>query len=145
MEPFSAHVFVCTQQKPEGVPSCSAAGSTQILQALERELQAQGVAGSAQVTTCGCLGLCDEGPMMLVYPQGVWYRRVRPEEVAEIVASHLGAGKPLARLAWNEAEAMRAMILDHVEKYRAMLRANNGCAAPASPNCAAPACPDPAG
>lgn len=125
MEPFSFHLFICTQQKPEGAPSCSAAGSSQILKALDRELQAQGLAGSAQVTTCGCLGLCDEGPMLLVYPGGTWYRLVKPADVPEILASHLRTGKPLTRLAWSEAEAMRAMIVEHGEKYRAMLKAKD--------------------
>ena len=125
MEPFSFHVFVCTQQKPEGVPACSAAGSFQVLQALERELHAQGASGAVQLTTCGCLGLCDEGPILLAYPEGTWYRRVRPEEVAEIVTSHLRAGKPVARLAWNDAPAMKAMIVEHGEKYRAMLKAKD--------------------
>jgi (2Fe-2S) ferredoxin/predicted O-methyltransferase YrrM len=125
MEPFSFHLFVCTQQKPEGAPSCPAAGSFQILQALDRELQARGLAGSTQVSTCGCLGLCDEGPMMIVYPEGIWYRRVKPEDVAEIVASHLGAGKPVQRLTWSDAAAMQAMIAEHGERYRAMLKAKD--------------------
>ncbi|MGE5204776.1 MAG: methyltransferase [Chlamydiota bacterium] len=125
MEPFSFHLFVCTQQKPEGAPSCPAAGSFQILQALDRELQACGLAGSTQVSTCGCLGLCDEGPMMIVYPEGIWYRRVKPEDVAEIVTSHLGAGKPVAHLSWSDAAAMQAMIVEHGEKYRAMLKAKD--------------------
>lgn len=125
MEPFSFHLFICTQQKPEGVPACSAAGSVQVLQELERELQARGASGSTQVTTCGCLGLCDEGPIMLAYPEGAWYRRVKPEDVAEIVASHLRAGKPVARLVWSDAQAMKAMMVEHGEKYRAMLKARD--------------------
>lgn len=125
MEPFSFHLFVCTQQKPEGVPSCSAVGSSGILQALDRELHNQGLAASTQITTCGCLGLCDEGPIMLVYPGGTWYRRLKPEDIAEIVASHLRSAKPLARLAWSDAQAMQAMIAEHGVKYRAMLQARD--------------------
>lgn len=125
MEPFSFHVFVCTQQKPEGVPSCAAAGSFCILQALDRELQARGLAGSTQITTCGCLGLCDEGPMVVVYPDGTWYRQVKPEDVPEIVDSHVHAGEPVARLAWTDAQAMKAMIVEHGEKFRAMLKAKD--------------------
>jgi (2Fe-2S) ferredoxin/SAM-dependent methyltransferase len=125
MEPFSFHLFVCTQQKPEGVPSCSASGSFPILQALDSELQARGLAGSTQVTTCGCLGLCDEGPMMVVYPEGTWYRRLHPEDVPEIVDSHLRSGKPLTRLAWSDAQNMKAMVAEHGEKYHAMLKAKD--------------------
>jgi hypothetical protein len=52
MEPFHQHVFVCTQGKPEGVASCSSQGSLQVLQALERELDTQGLGHQVQVTTC---------------------------------------------------------------------------------------------
>lgn len=125
MEPFSFHLFVCTQQKSEGAPSCSAAGASGILQALDRELKARGLAGSTQITTCGCLGLCDEGPMMIVYPEGTWYRRLKPQDVPEVVESHLRAGKPVARLAWSDTQAMKAMAVEHGEKYHAMLKAKD--------------------
>jgi (2Fe-2S) ferredoxin/SAM-dependent methyltransferase len=125
MEPFSFHLFVCTQQKPEGAPACAAAGSYSILQALDHELQARGLAGSTQITTCGCLGLCDEGPMVVVYPEGTWYRRVKPEDASEIVDSHLRAAKPVSRLVWTDAQAMKAMATEHGEKYRAMLKAKD--------------------
>src|SRR5664279_6640076 len=59
VEPFRHHVFVCTQEKAEGVPCCSAAGSFQILNALHRELGSQGLADDVQVSSCGCLGICD--------------------------------------------------------------------------------------
>ncbi len=125
MEPFSFHLFVCTQQKAEGAPSCSAAGSGGILRALDHELRSHGLASSTQITTCGCLGLCDEAPMMIVYPEGIWYRRLQPEDVPEIVNSHLRAGQPVARLAWSDASAMKAMATEHGEKYRAMLKAKD--------------------
>jgi NADH:ubiquinone oxidoreductase subunit E len=76
MEPFRFHLFVCTQQKPEGVPSCPSGGSLAVLGALDHEIQARGLNRDVQLTTCGCMGLCDEGPVMVVYPTGTWYRRV---------------------------------------------------------------------
>jgi NADH:ubiquinone oxidoreductase subunit E len=86
MEPFRYHVFVCMQAKPEGVTSCSASGSKRVLDVLNREVQSQGLENEVQVTTCGCLGLCDEGPIVIIYPDGVWYRHVTPEDVPEISA-----------------------------------------------------------
>jgi NADH:ubiquinone oxidoreductase subunit E len=65
MEPFGHHVFICTQQKPEGVTSCPNNGSLGVLQSLERELGFQGLDNEVQLTTCGCLGLCDDGPIMI--------------------------------------------------------------------------------
>ena len=123
MEPFRFHLFVCTQQKPEGVPSCPASGSFAVLGALDREIQACGLNHDIQLTTCGCMGLCDEGPVMVVYPAGVWYRRVQPSDVSEIVDTHLGDGKPVDRLTWNDAPAMKAMAVEHGEKFRAAMAA----------------------
>ncbi len=123
MEPFRFHLFVCTQQKPEGVPSCAASGSFAVLGALDREIQARSLNHDVQLTTCGCMGLCDEGPVMVVYPAGVWYRRVQPSDVSELVGTHLRDGKPVDRLVWNDASAMKAMAIEHGEKFRAAMAA----------------------
>ncbi len=123
MEPFRFHLFVCTQQKPEGVTSCPASGSFAVLGALDREIQAHGLNHDVQLTTCGCMGLCDEGPVMVAYPEGVWYRRVQPPDVSEIVEAHLRGGKPVDRLVWTDAAAMKAMAIEHGEKFRAAMAA----------------------
>jgi len=123
MEPFRSHLFICTQQKPEGVPSCPASGSFAVLEAFDRETQARGLNHDVQLTTCGCMGLCDEGPVMVVYPAGVWYRRVQPSDAAEILATHLRDAKPVDRLVWNDAPAMKAMSVEHGEKFRAAMAA----------------------
>ncbi len=122
MEPFRHHIFVCTQEKPEGVTCCPGGGSWSILQSLERELATQGLDDDVQVSTCGCLGLCDDGPIMIAYPEGVWYREVKREDVAEIVSSHFLDGKVVTRLAWNEAAAMKAASSEHRARYRAMVK-----------------------
>lgn len=125
MEPFRFHVFVCTQEKPEGVPSCPAKGSWRVLDALHRQLKSHGLSDEVQVTTSGCLGLCDHGPVMIAYPDGAWYREVQVEDVPEIVASYLQSGKVVARKAWTDATAMKAEILDHVAHYLAMVKARD--------------------
>jgi 3-hydroxy-5-methyl-1-naphthoate 3-O-methyltransferase len=125
MEPFRFHAFVCTQQKPEGVPSCPSGGSLAVLDALDREIQARGLNRDVQLTTCGCLGLCDEGPVMLVYPPGTWYRRVQASDVSEIIGTHLRDGRPVDRLIWNDAPAMKAMAVEHGEKFRAAMAARD--------------------
>ncbi len=125
MEPFRFHLFVCTQQKPEGVASCPASGSFAVLDALDRETQARGLSHEVQLTTCGCMGLCDEGPVMVAYPAGVWYRRVKPSDVGEILDTHVGGGKPVERLVWNDAAAMKAMSIEHGEKFRAAMAARD--------------------
>jgi (2Fe-2S) ferredoxin/SAM-dependent methyltransferase len=125
MEPFQLHLFVCTQQKPEGVTSCPSHGSLAVLEKLDHELQARGLGKDVQLTTCGCMGLCDEGPVMVVYPQGVWYRRVQAEDVPEIVENHLRGGRPVPRLEWKDQAAMKAMAVEHSEKFRAAMAARD--------------------
>jgi len=125
MEPFRHHLFVCSEEKPEGVPCCPAGGSWSIVCALKKELLAQGLDNDVQLTTCGCLGLCDDGPILVVYPGGVWYRKVEEADVAEIVRSHLCAGTPVSRLVWADAPTMKAQATEHRDRYRALLKAKD--------------------
>jgi len=125
MHPFRYHVFMCDQQKPEGVPGCSAAGSARVLDALRREVAAQGLGDTVQITTCGSLGLCEHGPNIVVYPDGVWYGGVTPADVPELVRSHFGQGTVVARLARTDADAARAEIAANRDRYQASLRARD--------------------
>jgi (2Fe-2S) ferredoxin/predicted O-methyltransferase YrrM len=123
MEPFRFHVFVCDQQKPEGVPCCSARGSGTVLEALRREINALGLDDEVQVTTCGSLGLCEHGPNMIVYPEGIWYSGVREQDVAEIVQSHFHGGTPVERLVRTDTAGVRAEILVNRERMLQARRA----------------------
>ena len=87
MEPFRYHAFVCTQEKSEGVPCCSAAGSFRVLDALHGALGARGLADEVQVSSCGCLGICDSGPVMIVYPENFWYKQATIETAEAILDS----------------------------------------------------------
>ncbi len=125
MQPFHHHVVICTQQKAENVTCCAAAGSFSILDAVYGELGAAGLSDDVIVSTCGCLGLCDSGPVMIVYPEGTWYVKLTPADVKEIVASHIAQGKPVTRLVRDDYAAMREEILDHRQKYFAMVKAKD--------------------
>jgi len=129
MEPFRYHVFICDQQKPEGVLCCSARGSTKVIEALRREVAARGLTDQVQITTCGSLGLCERGPNMVVYPEGVWYSGVGLEEVPEIVQSHFQEGRVVARLANTDAATLRAEIQSNRERMLAALRAKEAAGA----------------
>ncbi len=122
MQPFAHHVVVCTQQKAENVACCASAGSPSVLDALYGELGAAGLSDEVIVSTCGCLGLCDSGPVMMVYPEGTWYVKVTAADVKEIVSSHIAQGKPVSRLQRNDYPAMREEVLDHRQKYFAMIK-----------------------
>ena len=125
MEPFRYHVFICDQQKPEGVPCCSARGSANVIETLRSEIHTRGLQDEVQVTACGSLGLCEHGPNMVVYPEGIWYSGVTPQDVPEIVHSHFEQGVPLERLTRTGAAATRAEILANREKMLAALRARD--------------------
>jgi (2Fe-2S) ferredoxin len=123
MEAFHFHVFVCDQKKPAGVAGCCTRGGEETLEALRREIIARGLEDEVQVTACGSLGLCDWGPNMIVYPEGVWYCGVSAADVPEIVRSHFEENTPLERLVQHDEAALRAEILSNRAKRLAALRA----------------------
>ena len=94
------HVFVCSQQRPAGHPrgSCSAKGATAVLQAFWGELQKRQAYEKVGITYAGCLGPCEGGVNVVVYPEGVLYSGVKPEDTIEIFDSHLVGGVPVQRL-----------------------------------------------
>jgi len=125
MEPFRYHVYVCDQQKAEGVPSCTACGSRGTIEELRRQIVAQGLANDVQITTCGSLGLCERGPNMVVYPEGVWYSGVRAEDVGEIVESHFRQGRPVSRLVNTDQAALATEVCANRDRYLASVRARD--------------------
>jgi len=128
MEPFRYHVYVCTQEKPDGAPCCAARGSVAVLEALRAELARAGLDGEVQVTTCGSLGLCERGPNVVVYPDGVWYSGVQVGDVAEIVREHLGHGRVVARHANGDAAALKVEIAENRRKAIAAMQARAAAA-----------------
>jgi (2Fe-2S) ferredoxin/SAM-dependent methyltransferase len=129
MEPFRFHVFLCDQQKPEGVPCCARRGAGQVLEALRREIHARGLDDEVQVTTCGSLGLCEHGPNLVVYPEGTWYSGVTPADVAELVESHFEKGVPVERLVRTDMAAVRAEVAGNRDRMLAARRAREASGA----------------
>ena len=123
MQPFKYHVFACEQKKPEGAPACSARGGSQVIDALRREVAACGLNDAVQVTACGSLGLCENGPNMVVYPEGTWYSHVTIEDVSEIVRSHFQQGTPVERLMRRDEAEVRSEIQGNRTKMVATIRA----------------------
>ncbi len=100
MRRFVHHVFICENVRPEGDPRgcCSERGGAAVRAAFKAELQRRGLRGSIRANSSGCLDACAQGPAVVVYPEGVWYGKVRPEDVPEIVERHLVGGEPVERL-----------------------------------------------
>ncbi len=95
MEFFRSHVLVCS-----GV-NCSLKGSRAVRTALVDEIRAQGLEREIKVVETGCFGLCEEGPVLVVYPEAVHYCRVTPQDVKEIVSEHLRKGRLVSRLLYK--------------------------------------------
>ncbi len=129
MPPFRYHVFACDQRKPDGLPCCSARGSLAVIESLRREVAAQGLLDTVQVTTCGSIGLCERGPNLVVYPEGVFYSGVQPTDVAEIVREHFGHGRPVARLAQPDEAALKAEIAENRRRMVEALKAREAAGA----------------
>jgi len=129
MEAFRYHVFICDQKKAEGVPGCNASGSERVIDALRRELGARRLMDEVQVTVCGSLGVCERGPNMLVYPEGIWYSGLTPQDVSEIVEKHFQQGQAVERLVNRDAAALATEIRTNRDKYLAALRAKDAAGA----------------
>lgn len=125
MQPFRYHVLVCTQQKSENVPCCAANGASDILSALHEQLAKENLADEVIVSSTGCLGACEHGPVMIVYPDAAWYGAVELTDIPEIVRSHLRDGRVVERLMLTDKSALRTEILDHRKEYRAMVEARD--------------------
>jgi (2Fe-2S) ferredoxin/precorrin-6B methylase 2 len=118
--PFAKHVLVCTQDKPEGVPCCARVGGPALLEALRGEVGALGLADDVLVTGCGCLGLCERGPNVVVHPEGRWYTAVGPDEVPPIVREHLAGERALEARDDPDPETIRGEVASHRTRVRQM-------------------------
>jgi (2Fe-2S) ferredoxin len=123
--PFRYHAFACDQRKPEGAPCCSAKGSVAVIEALRREIAARNLFDTIQVTACGSLGLCESGPNLVVYPEGVWYSGVSVEDVPEIVTEHFLNGRPVERLMRRDSADLKKEIADNRGRMMAAMKARD--------------------
>ena len=100
MSRFDRHVFVCVNERTADDPRgcCTARGSQDVLDRLKGGVHARGLKGRIRVNKAGCLDQCARGVSVVVYPDGVWYGGVAPDDVDEIIERHLVGGEPVARL-----------------------------------------------
>lgn len=103
------HILVCTNTRPPGHPkgSCGEKGAQNVAMKFSEELEKRGLFGQVILSGSTCIGMCSFGPIVLVYPDAVWYREVTANDVTEIMNEHIMNGKPVERLmipdsAWGE-------------------------------------------
>ena len=100
MGPFEKHVFVCTSGS-----ICPIEGDSTLVHARLKELVKQAdLKTSIRINNAGCLDQCGHGPMVVVYPENVWYCHVKVEDADAIFHEHLVGGRPVERLIYRPAK-----------------------------------------
>ena len=109
-----SHVLIC------GGTGCTSSGSVKIREAMERELAIQGLSDEIKIVQTGCFGLCANGPIMIVYPEGTFYSHVKVEDVPDIVSEHLLKGRIVERLVHHEGSEgeKKAVPLSETQFYK---------------------------
>ena len=96
MDIYRAHVLCC------GGTGCTSSGSAQLIERFEQKIAEAGLEKEVKVIRTGCFGLCEAGPVVIVYPEGTFYSRVRVEDVDEIVTEHLLKGRKVQHLVYTD-------------------------------------------
>ena len=93
-----SHVLIC------GGTGCTSSGSVAVREAMAKELELAGLSDEVKIVQTGCFGLCANGPIMIIYPEGTFYSHVKVEDVKEIVEEHLLKGRLVERLLHKETD-----------------------------------------
>ncbi|MDR1735599.1 MAG: NADH-quinone oxidoreductase subunit NuoF [Oscillospiraceae bacterium] len=117
MELVRSHILVCAGT------GCSASNSEAIIAEFEKSLAQAGMQKEVRVIKTGCFGLCALGPVVVVYPEGAFYSRVKPEDAQEIVSEHIVKGRIVTRLLYQETVAEAGISsLSETPFYKKQLR-----------------------
>ena len=97
---FEHHVFFCLNQRENGEACCMDKGAEAAFNHMKARVKKLGLNGEGKVriNRSGCLDRCGEGPLLVIYPQAIWYTFVDNEDIDEIIDSHLQHGKIVERL-----------------------------------------------
>jgi NADP-reducing hydrogenase subunit HndC len=114
---YRAHVLVC------GGAGCISSGCKAVQDELLSEIKAQGLEQEIKVVVTGCIGTCELGPLVVVYPEGVFYQKVKPGDVSEIVTEHLLKGRTVERLLFrNPSTAELVPTYQNIDFFNQQVR-----------------------
>lgn len=97
---FKHHVFFCINERANNEACCQQFGASSIQAYAKKRIQELNLSGVGQIriNRAGCLGRCSEGPILVVYPDNIWYQYIDEDDIEEIIQSHLINGKIVDRL-----------------------------------------------
>jgi len=100
MSYYQHHVFFCTNQRDDGRKCCEHSGASQLRAYAKAKIKALKKSGKGQirVNTAGCLDRCGQGPVIVVYPEEIWYQYKNEVDIDEIIEQHLLNNQPVRRL-----------------------------------------------
>jgi NADH:ubiquinone oxidoreductase subunit F (NADH-binding)/(2Fe-2S) ferredoxin/NAD-dependent dihydropyrimidine dehydrogenase PreA subunit len=98
---------------------CQALGVQKVLKAFDEEIKKQGLEGKVEIKETGCLGFCEKGPRIVIYPEEIYYFQVKPSDVPEIVSKTLLKNEIVERLLYKDpVTSKRARYLSEVPFYK---------------------------
>jgi (2Fe-2S) ferredoxin len=95
---YEKHIFICTNEKAPGKKCCGEARGMELVNLFKDALKERGLHITMRAQRAGCLDVCAHGPALVVYPEGVFYGNVTPEDVNRIVEEHLVNNQPVTDL-----------------------------------------------
>ncbi|MBI4754713.1 MAG: (2Fe-2S) ferredoxin domain-containing protein [Betaproteobacteria bacterium] len=97
---YKYHVFFCCNQREPGATCCNARGAAELRTYAKERIKALKLKGPGKVriNSAGCMDRCDSGPVIVVYPEGVWYTYFDQQDIDEIIDEHLVHGRVVERL-----------------------------------------------
>lgn len=97
---YRYQLFFCINMRTSGKRCCALGDAQELRDYAKKRLKQLGLhqAGDCRANTTSCLGRCDEGPVLVIYPEGVWYHYQSKQDIDEIIAQHLMKGLKVTRL-----------------------------------------------
>jgi (2Fe-2S) ferredoxin len=97
---YKQQVFFCVNQREEGRACCADKNAEILCEYAKKQIKKQGLAGvgKIRINRAGCLGRCKEGPVLVIYPDGVWYTYANEQDIDEIIEQHLLKQQCVSRL-----------------------------------------------
>ncbi len=97
---YRYHLFFCINERDDGTPCCGRFPAKKFRDYAKQRVKELGdaIEGNVRVNTAGCMNRCAEGPVLVIYPEAVWYRYESLEDIDEIISGHLCRGEIVERL-----------------------------------------------